>query len=196
MTKADGDLILARFETSPEEFAELMLVMGQRVYGFRAKSKMGRNISRAIFALIGVVIGLVLAASVGGVGPALGWINPREALLILLTLAITCTVGLTVLGRFQKRRLLSALTNSNWSKAVVISADDSGLIWTTADEKHHIAWSRFEAVAPFNDGYAVMTNIAGMYVPGRGFADAAAKQRFESILAANLVPGILGGLKV
>lgn len=188
MLTPDPATLFARFETSAEEFSEVMLQLGHIVYGRQGKSTVWTWLR---YACAAVLIYCLVVFVFGYLGVRQGWYSAHSFFLVLTSACVAAILTLRLLGAFQKRRLLSVLTATPWAKQVDVFANQEGLTWATADQRHFTAWHRINQVVAYKDGYLFISGVLATPVPGRAFETPDARQRFDALLARHLKTGLI-----
>jgi YcxB-like protein len=188
MLKPDPATRVARYETSADEFADVMVLLGRSIYGPQGKSVAWSTLR---YFLVGVLIYIAIFLVFGVVAEQQGWYTLGDFMVVFTTAAIAALVVLKAVQFLQLRRLRKLLRSTQWDKSVEVFANHQGLAWGTTDQQHFIAWDGIRRVLPHQEGYVFVSGILGAPVPGRAFTSPEARQQFDDLIAKHLPEGVM-----
>jgi hypothetical protein len=188
MLKPDPTTRVARYETTADEFRDVIIQVTRAVYGPRGKYAAGKQV---LYWIGGALIYGIIFLVFGVLATQQGWYDIRDFFLVSTAAAVAALLVLKSLGFWQLRGLGHILHTMQWDKHVEVFADAQGLTWATADQLHHAAWHRITKVVPHLDGYLFVYGVMGMPAPGRAFETAEARQSFDDLMARYLPAGLM-----
>jgi hypothetical protein len=192
MTEPDEGTVVARFQVTPDEMYDAIIALGQLIYGLppslsRFAKKYGNWLLAVLASLLTILV--LFVGTVIIVATGLGSAN--SAFLIITSLCWGAALFVSWLNRFQKRRMRAALAQQNFNSVVTVTDNGPFLSWDSEAYKYSWQYDRFDTLIPYKGGYYLVTGLAGLFIPGHAFVDAAAKTRFETILKKKMRPDVV-----
>jgi hypothetical protein len=191
MTQSEAGTVVARFQVTPEEVYDAMLALGQEIYGFsRLFSRFGKY-GNWLFAALASLVTIAILLVGSFIALATGVMSGETAFLVILSMFWGAAFCISWLSQFQKRRIRAALARQNLNTEVTLFDNGQFLSWDTPDQKYSWKYDQFDTLMAYKGGYYLVSGLAGLFVPGRAFADESSKKRFENTLKEKMRPDVI-----